>query len=55
MTLPALFIAHGSPLLSVESSDYTQFLNQLGEAAYSKGYRCFYCTLGLSCAFGDDG
>lgn len=31
MTLPALFIAHGSPLLSVESSDYTQFLNQLGE------------------------
>jgi len=31
MTLPALFIAHGSPALAVESNDYTHFLNQLGD------------------------
>lgn len=31
MTLPALFIAHASPALAVESNDYTRFLNQLGE------------------------
>ncbi|MGG4479018.1 DODA-type extradiol aromatic ring-opening family dioxygenase [Paenibacillus illinoisensis] len=30
MTLPAFFIAHGSPAMAVESNDYTQFLNQLG-------------------------
>ncbi|WP_440116271.1 DODA-type extradiol aromatic ring-opening family dioxygenase [Paenibacillus sp. QZ-Y1] len=31
MTLPAFFIAHGSPALAVESNDYTHFLNQLGD------------------------
>ncbi|MEO2205571.1 class III extradiol ring-cleavage dioxygenase [Paenibacillus pabuli] len=31
MTLPAFFIAHGSPALAVESNDYTRFLNQLGD------------------------
>lgn len=30
MTLPALFIAHGSPTLAVENNEYTTFLRQLG-------------------------
>ncbi|CAM3014241.1 class III extradiol ring-cleavage dioxygenase [Paenibacillus sediminis] len=30
MTLPALFIAHGSPALALEDNDYTQFLTHLG-------------------------
>ncbi|MGW9100398.1 dioxygenase family protein [Priestia megaterium] len=28
--LPALFVAHGAPLLAIENNEYTQFLNQLG-------------------------
>lgn len=31
MTLPALFIAHGSPGLALEESEYTQFLKSLGQ------------------------
>lgn len=30
MMLPSLFIAHGAPLLAIESNEYTQFLNELG-------------------------
>ncbi|WP_138496425.1 DODA-type extradiol aromatic ring-opening family dioxygenase [Paenibacillus pinistramenti] len=30
MTMPSLFIAHGSPLLAVENSAYTAFLKRLG-------------------------
>jgi 4,5-DOPA dioxygenase extradiol len=29
--IPSLFIAHGAPLLAIESNDYTSFLNQLGQ------------------------
>ncbi|KPV40877.1 DODA-type extradiol aromatic ring-opening family dioxygenase [Alicyclobacillus ferrooxydans] len=29
--IPALFIAHGAPLLAIEDNDYTQFLNGLGQ------------------------
>ncbi|MFC0561213.1 DODA-type extradiol aromatic ring-opening family dioxygenase [Halalkalibacter alkalisediminis] len=29
--LPALFIAHGAPLLAIEDNEYTQFLSQLGK------------------------
>lgn len=29
--MPSLFIAHGAPLLAIESNDYTKFLNQLGQ------------------------
>ncbi|UOF89269.1 dioxygenase [Fodinisporobacter ferrooxydans] len=29
--IPALFIAHGAPLLAIEDNNYTQFLSQLGE------------------------
>lgn len=29
--LPALFVAHGAPLLAVENNEYTQFLQSLGE------------------------
>ncbi len=29
--IPALFIAHGSPLLAVEEDEYTAFLRQLGQ------------------------
>ncbi|AQQ54634.1 dioxygenase family protein [Planococcus lenghuensis] len=28
--LPALFVAHGAPLLAIENNDYTQFLHSLG-------------------------
>ncbi|WP_088006926.1 dioxygenase [Indiicoccus explosivorum] len=28
--LPALFVAHGAPLLAIEDNDYTQFLHSLG-------------------------
>ena len=29
--IPALFIAHGAPLLAIEDNDYTQFLSGLGQ------------------------
>ncbi|WP_264740802.1 dioxygenase [Cytobacillus firmus] len=29
--LPALFVAHGAPLLAIENNEYTQFLNSLGQ------------------------
>ncbi|MCL6453331.1 MAG: dioxygenase [Alicyclobacillus sp.] len=29
--IPALFIAHGAPLLAIEENDYTRFLGQLGK------------------------
>lgn len=29
--IPALFIAHGAPLLAIEDNDYTQFLSRLGK------------------------
>lgn len=29
--LPALFIAHGAPLLAIENNEYTQFLHSLGK------------------------
>lgn len=29
--MPSLFIAHGAPLLAIETNDYTKFLNQLGQ------------------------
>lgn len=29
--LPALFVAHGAPLLAIENNEYTQFLNSLGK------------------------
>lgn len=31
MTMPALFIAHGSPMLALEESAYTAFLRRLGQ------------------------
>ncbi|MNB83225.1 LigB family dioxygenase [compost metagenome] len=31
MKLPALFIAHGSPLLALEDNEYTRFLEKLGQ------------------------
>lgn len=31
MTQPALFIAHGSPILAIEQNAYTSFLKQLGQ------------------------
>ncbi len=30
--LPSFFIAHGAPLLAIESNEYTQFLHSLGNA-----------------------
>lgn len=30
--IPALFIAHGAPLLAIEDNDYTRFLSGLGQA-----------------------
>lgn len=29
--LPALFLAHGSPMLAIEESDYTRFLGEIGQ------------------------
>ncbi|MEC0372613.1 DODA-type extradiol aromatic ring-opening family dioxygenase [Paenibacillus chibensis] len=31
MTLPSLFVAHGSPMLALEDNGYTRFLEQLGQ------------------------
>ncbi|MGX9706468.1 dioxygenase family protein [Laceyella tengchongensis] len=39
--LPALFLAHGSPMLAIEQTDYTQFLERLGQTLKPKAIVIF--------------
>jgi 4,5-DOPA dioxygenase extradiol len=39
--LPALFLAHGSPMLAIEQTDYTQFLERLGQTFKPKAIVIF--------------
>ena len=39
--IPSLFLAHGSPMLAVENTPYTQFLGRLGQAIQPKAIVIF--------------
>lgn len=39
--VPALFLAHGSPMMAIEQSEYTKFLNKLGESIKPKAIVVF--------------
>ncbi|AGT31687.1 MFS transporter [Geobacillus genomosp. 3] len=41
MKAPALFLAHGSPMLAIEDNAYTSFLAKLGEGIYPKAIVIF--------------
>ncbi|MEE4561090.1 class III extradiol ring-cleavage dioxygenase [Paenibacillus polymyxa] len=39
--IPSLFLAHGSPMLAIEQTDYTAFLEQLGKSIHPKAIVIF--------------
>lgn len=39
--VPALFLAHGSPMMAIESNEYTKFLNKLGDSIKPKAIAVF--------------
>ncbi|MGR6126876.1 dioxygenase family protein [Paenibacillus sp. SER-28] len=39
--MPSLFLAHGSPMLAIEQTDYTSFLEQLGKSIRPKAVVIF--------------
>lgn len=39
--IPSLFIAHGSPMIAIEETKYTKFLNELGKQLNPKGIVVF--------------
>lgn len=39
--MPSLFLAHGSPMLAIEQTEYTAFLEQLGKSIRPKSIVIF--------------
>ena len=39
--MPSLFLAHGSPMLAIQDTDYTRFLKTLGETYKPKAIVIF--------------
>ncbi len=39
--MPSLFLAHGSPMLAIEQTEYTAFLEQLGKSIRPKAIVIF--------------
>ncbi|MDM5154392.1 class III extradiol ring-cleavage dioxygenase [Bacillus sp. DX1.1] len=55
--MPSLFLAHGSPMLAIQDTDYTQFLKTLGETYQPKAIVIFTAhweSEVLTISFSDD-